>query len=444
MKKSTENTQDSGLAGPTDISAVVDGLEQELGQAKRRRWVRLAITLLALGGLAFGGLYYRESTAPPPEPQFTTAALEIRDVIEEVQSTGVVEPVNQVEVGAQVSGRVVSVGVDFNDRVTQGQLLAEIDPELFGADVVQQNAQLGAARAAVRSSEARRDAIKTRLDRMRRLVAERVASEAELDQLQGEYDVSIAEVAASQSQIAQIQARLKSARTTLTYTKIFSPIDGVVIDRQVEPGQTVASSFNTPVLFLIARDLREMRVLAEIDEADVGKVKEGMLAEVTVDAFAEDRFEGKLTQIRLSPNKVEGVVTYSAVILVDNPDNKLRPGMTATVKIETRKAEQVLAVRNSALRFEPLGPGDEAEGEDGEDAPKKKADGPKLVPLKPGEGRVFLVGDGPPEAPGTTSKVVEVGISDGVWTELKSELPPSVQFIVDEKPKESKKGFRLF
>src|SRR5690606_11323923 len=157
----------------------------------------------------------------------------------------------------------------------------------------------------------------------------------------------------AKAQIAQIQARLKSARTTLNYTKIYSPIDGVVIDRQVEPGQTVAASFNTPVLFVIAQDLTKMRVVAEIDEADVGKVKEGMEAQITVDAFPDDRFKGKLTQIRFAPNNVEGVVTYAAVIAVVNPDGKLRPGMTATATVVTRQALKVPALRNASLRFEP-------------------------------------------------------------------------------------------
>jgi HlyD family secretion protein len=405
--------------------------------------MRWGVTLLVLGGLGWGTAAYRRKNAPPPEPQFTTASLEVRDIVEEVQSTGVVEPVNQVDIGAQVSGRVVNVFVDFNDEVKAGDQLAEIDPEMLGAEVVQQNAQLGAARASVKSSEARRDAIKTRLERLRTLVAERVASAAELDQVQGEYDVAVAEVAAAEAQIAQIMARLRSARTNLTYTKIYSPIDGVVIDRQVEPGQTVASSFNTPVLFVIARDLRQMRVLAEIDEADVGKVKEGMKADVTVDAFPGEKFEGDLTQIRLSPNNVEGVVTYAAVILVKNPENKLRPGMTATATVVTREAKQVLAVKNSALRFEPLPP----PAKPGEESPSSEPPGRKGPPQKkpgPGEGLVFLLGKGPPEAPGSERKIVQTGISDGVWTELVGGLEKGASVIVDEKPQEEKTGFRLF
>lgn len=431
-----------GSSSGNDVRQVVNQLERELRAGRRRKWIRWAVTLAVLIGAGSGFVAYRRATAPPPEPQFTTAALEVRDVIEEVQSTGVVEPVNQVEIGAQVSGRIVSVDVDFNDQVEAGQQIAQIDPELLGAEVIQQDAQLGAARAAVKSAEARRDAVKVRLDRMKTLVAERVASETELDQLQGEYDVASAEVATAKAQIAQIQARLRSARATLTYTKIYSPIDGVVIDRQVEPGQTVASSFNTPVLFVIARDLKQMQVLAEIDEADVGKIEEGMKAEVTVDAFPGDTFEGDLTQIRLSPNNVEGVVTYSAVILVKNPESKLRPGMTATATVVTSEAKDVLAVRNSALRFEPLPPEEDDEGEDREQPPAKEK--PKGPQPGPGQGVVYLTGDGPPDDPGVVRKIVDIGKSDGVWTELEGGLPKDAQVIVDEKPRESKRGFRLF
>lgn len=445
---SRDKAGEPGPVSPTrtepDVREVVDQLERELSRGRRRKWIRLAVTLLVLGGGAFGFVQYRRMSAPPPEPQFTTAGLEVRDIVEEVQSTGVVEPVNQVDVGAQVSGRVVDVFVDFNDKVRAGDQLAEIDPELFGAEVVQQDAQLGAARAAVKSAETRRDAVKTRLERMKTLVAERVASEAELDQLQGEYDVAVAEVAAAEAQIAQIQARLKSARTTLTYTKIFSPIDGVVIDRQVEPGQTVASSFNTPVLFTIARDLEQMRVLAEIDEADVGKVKEGMKADVTVDAFPGEKFEGDLVQIRLSPNNVEGVVTYSAVILVKNPESKLRPGMTATATVVTSEAKQVLAVKNSALRFEPLPPEEKDGGTGDDDGADEEPKGPPPKKPKAGEGVVYLPGDGPPEAPGVVRRIVKTGISDGVWTELEGGLDKSAVVIVDEKPRQSQRGFRLF
>ncbi|HXS16435.1 MAG TPA: efflux RND transporter periplasmic adaptor subunit, partial [Polyangiaceae bacterium] len=283
----------------SEIDTVVQGLATQLKRRRRQRTLRAVAVMGVLVSGGAGLVYYQRASAPPPAARFVTAPVEVRSIGEEVQSTGVVEPLNQVDVGAQVSGRIVSVDVDFNDQVKAGQLLAQIDPQLFGAEVSQNHAQLSAAQATIKSAEARRDAVKVRVERLKRLVGDQVASVGELEEASGELQVAEAEVGTAKAQIAQIQARLSSARTTLNYTKIFSPIDGVVINRQVEPGQTVASSFNTPVLFVIAQDLTKMRVVAEIDEADVGKVKEGMEAQVTVDAFPEDQFKGILTQIRL-------------------------------------------------------------------------------------------------------------------------------------------------
>ncbi len=431
-----------------DIDTVVQGLADQLRKRKRQRIVRtllgLAVLLAAGGGFA----YYKKASEPPPEPRFSTSPVEVRDIIEEVQSTGVVEPVTQVDIGAQVSGRIVTVAVDFNDQVKQGQLLAEIDPELFGAEVSQSHAQLHAAQAAITSAEARRDAIEVRVERLKRLVADQVASVAELENATGELQVAQAEVGTAKAQIAQIQARLSSARTTLDYTKIYSPIDGVVINRQVEPGQTVASSFNTPVLFVIAQDLTKMRVVAEIDEADVGKVEEGMRAQITVDAFPEDEFEGLVTQIRLAPNNVDGVVTYAAVISVSNPDGKLRPGMTATATIVTRTALSVPALRNAALRFEPT-PDSELEnqpkGQDADDdGPPPAEQRKKPVKAGPGQGRIFVEGPGPKVDPGSKPLIIDVGITDGVWTEVKGGLQQGAQVIVDESVTKKQRGFRLF
>ena len=424
---------------PEDVAEVVRGLSAELDGQKRRRQRRWLVGLLLTVSVGLGLVYYRRATAAPPEPRFVTEPIARRDVVERVQATGVVEPVHQVEIGAQVSGRVVEVLVDFNEQVKAGQLLSVIDPELFGAEVVQTRAELSSAEAARSRSLAARDGVKIRLERMKSLVRENAASQAELDQMQADYDVALAEVGSAEAQIARVSATLKSASATLKYTKIFSPIDGVIIDRRVEPGQTVASSFNTPVLFVIARDLTEMRVLAEVDEADVGKVTEGMEAEVKVDAFADETFAGTLKQIRLSPNTVEGVVTYSAVILVNNTKGHLRPGMTATATVVSRRADGALAVPTAALRFHPLPPKDA--GKSGE---KVAAKVPQVKAPGPGEGRVFLPGEGPAEDPGSRPHVIEIGATDGVFTEVKAGLSEGAKVIVDEKPSEGKGGFRLF
>ncbi len=425
-----------------DVRAVVEKLESELRARKRRRWLRWGVALVLGLGAAVGFWVYRQKTAPPPAPRFTTAPVEVRDIREEVRSTGVVEPLHQVEVGAQVSGRVVAVHADYNERVEEGQLLAEIDPQLFGAEVVQFRAQLKSGKAALARAEATRAAARVRLERLTRLVEENAASEAELDQARADLEVAEAEVQSAQAQIAQVSARLKSASTTLSYTKIYSPIDGVVINRQIEPGQTVASSFNTPLLFLIARDMSKMRVLADIDEADVGKVEEGMSVQIEVDAFPGDEFEGELTQIRLSPNTVEGVVTYSAVIVVENEAGKLRPGMTAIATIVTDDAKQVSAVRNAALRFEPLPPSTKDGAAPGDRAEARAEK--KLAPPEAGQARVYFEGSGPARDPGTKSQLIDIGISDGVWTEVEGGLEKGQEVIVDERPRNEEKGFRLF
>lgn len=422
-----------GRGGPADLSETVRALEQQLARRRRTRLLRILTVVVVLLCGGFGIRFYQKANAPAPPDRFKEEAAELRDVLEEVQSTGVVEPLHRVEVGAQVSGRVVRVEVDFNDRVEKGQLLAEIDPELFGADVVQTRAQLKSGQAALGRARAGRDAAAIRLSRLKLLVAEGAASSAELDQAQADADMAEAEVVAAEAESAQIDARLKSANTTLKYTKIYSPIAGVVIDRLVEPGQTVAASFSTPVLFQIARDLTRMRVLAEIDEADVGKVEAGMPTRVVVDAFPDQHFQGELTQIRLSPTTVEGVVTYGAVIVVDNPDGKLRPGMTATATITTARAEKVVAVRNAALRFEPLPASDKKDGGAMEtDSAGKEPEPPRLTH---GQGRVYRVlSTSTAQDPQLKSQIVDVGVTDGVFTVVRSGLQVGERVVVDERP----------
>ncbi len=422
---------------PGIVADAVRDLERELRAQGSRRWMRRLGVLLVVA-LGVGGFFgWRRWSEPPPPPRYTTQKLEKRDIFEQVQSTGVVKPVKEVQVGAQVSGRVVKVHVDFNSKVKQGDLLAEIDPSLFGAQVGQADAQLRAARASVTRAEARLSTAKLSINRVKRLAAEGLANKADVDQAQGEHDVAEADVAAANAQITQLNAALSSARTTLAYTRIYSPIEGIVINRAVDPGQTVAASFSAPVLFVIAQDLAKMQVMADIDEADVGKLREQMPADVVVDAFPGEKFAGKVTQIRFSPNNVQGVVTYSAVVAVENPLLKLRPGMTATVTIRTRESRSVMAVRNAALRFRPL-PELDAQGN------AKPA--PALPPLSPGQGRVYLVSGGAPGQEEIAERIVAIGITDGQWTELKdAALAASAEVVTEQRDdRGAKKGFRLF
>ncbi len=350
---SVSETTEPQAAGST-VDDTVRELERELKAQGVRRWLRRGLIVFGIVALFVAFRVYKSVGAPPPQPRFELKSLEKRDVVEQVQSTGNVKPLTEVQVGAQVSGRVVKVLVDFNSKVEKGDLLAEIDPQLYGAQVSQSGAQLKASKAALQRSKASLATAEANLKRAQKLFDSGLSSQADLDQIKGTRDVAKADVAAAQAQIGQIRAQLSSARTTLAYAKIYSPIDGVVINRTVDPGQTVAASFSAPVLFVIAQDLRKMQVLAEIDEADVGRLGEKMKAEVVVDAFPGEKFNGQVSQVRYSPNNVQGVVTYSAVIDVDNPDLKLRPGMTATVTIRTQEALGAVAIPNAALRFRPM------------------------------------------------------------------------------------------
>jgi HlyD family secretion protein len=403
---------------PSDPLQAVRELEAALAARGRRRWRTLLFWMGGLTLVTTAAIGYRAATTPEPPPRFITAPVEIRNIIETVESSGKLKPLTEVEVGAQVSGRVAKVHVDFNSRVKEGQLLAEIDPSLFGNQVNQVAGALSAAQAQLARAEANRRTAELTLDRARSLRAEAIASQAEFDQAQSALDLAQADVQSASAQIRGLSAQLKSANTTLTYTKIYSPIDGVVINRTASPGQTVAASFAAPVLFVIAQDLSAMQVLADIDEADVGKIAEGMPADVSVDAFLGETFTGRVTQIRYSPNEVAGVVTYAAVVDVPNAELKLRPGMTATVRITTRHVNSVTAIPNTALRFKPKPVPGSAPNTDSTGAP---------VELLVGHGRVYRPKAGnEPRASSAPEKAtaevlqVRLGVSDGVWTEVSS------------------------
>ena len=402
-------------------------LERELRARGSRRWLVRLISLLVIVLVGWGGRAYYLHRKPPPPPRFSTRKVEKRDIVEEVQSTGKVKPLKEVQVGAQVSGRVVNVSVDFNSPVKKGDVLAEIDPRLFGAQVSQTRAQIEVATAMLKKAQATLLVDETLLARVQRLQKEKLASQADLDQAEGNRNVAKADVASAEASLAELEAQLASVSTTLQYTRITSPIDGIVITRSIDPGQTVASSFTAPVLFVIAPNLQQMQVLADIDEADVGKLHDGMDATIVVDAFPGDVFRGKVIQIRYSPNEVLGVVTYSAIIDVANPELKLRPGMTATVTIQTRRAEGVPAVPNAALRFRPVSTDAPSSGS-GSGTPA-----PAMVfgtELKPGQGRVYVPSSGGNDA---VEKIIGVGITDGRFTEVRSELVPGAEIITEQR-----------
>ncbi|MGA7989831.1 MAG: efflux RND transporter periplasmic adaptor subunit, partial [Thermoanaerobaculia bacterium] len=289
----------------------------------------------------------RKSSA---EPKYRRVKIDKGNVVATVTATGTLSAVTTVSVGSQVSGIIAKLHVDFNSAVKKGQALAELDPTPFQQAVDQSRANLDKAKVQLRNDE-------LALTRARRLFTEQLIAQSDLDAAQTTRDADVATV-------AQVTAQLRQAETNLSYTRIVSPIDGVVVSRSYDVGQTVAASFQAPTLFMIAQDLTKMQVLTNIDEADVGRVREGQVASFTVDAYPEQSFKGSVSQIRLSPQTVQNVVTYPVMLDVPNQDLKLKPGMTANVQIPVDTRQDVLRVPNAALRFRP-DPADVASGDKG-------------------------------------------------------------------------------
>ncbi len=296
--------------------------------------VALVLVLIALAGWRLTAK--KTDTA---EDRFRTQTVDRGDVATTVTAAGTVSAVTTVQVGSQVSGVIAALHADFNSPVHKGQLLAELDPTPFQAQVEQREADLRKAEVDLQNN-------RITLERSRRLVSQGLSSEAELDSAKAVFGIS-------QAQVEQARAALDQSRTNLGYTRIVSPIDGVVVARQYDVGQTVAASFQAPTLFTIAQDLTQMQVQADVDQADIGRVAVGQKVRFTVDAYPEQEFRGRISQIRLNATVNQNVVTYPVIVEVPNPDEKLRPTMTANVVIEVARVQDVLRVPNSALRFKP-------------------------------------------------------------------------------------------
>ena len=270
-----------------------------------------------------------------------------------VEASGTINPVNTVSVGSTVSGLIKAIYVDYNSEVKKGQLLAQIDPANFEAQVQQNQAQINNAMANLAKLQAVADYNEKQYQRYKNLYAKNFVAKSELDEKYSTHMSDIAQINAARAQISQYQASLKTAQTNLGYTQIIAPVDGTVISRKIDLGQPVAASFQAPELFTIAQDLTKMQIEVSVSEADIGKVKEGQEVTYTLDGYPDTDFKGKVTQVRLSPTTVSNVVTYTVIVDVDNEDLKLKPGMTANVSIITSKSENVLCVPNLALKFTP-------------------------------------------------------------------------------------------
>ena len=375
----------------------------------------LALLLLAILGAIVWWLIPKKLAA---ENRYVTAPLERGAITQAVAANGTLNPVRLVSVGSQVSGIVKKLYADFNDHVSAGQILLELDPALTQAQVQQSEANVSSANASLELAQAN-------ATRMRSLFAQEYVSRQELDQ--AEQVLKLA-----QAQIAVAQAQASRDRTNLENTVIRSPVSGVIVSREIDLGQTVAASFQAPVLFKIAQDLSKMQIDSSYAEADVGSIRAGQPASFRVDAFPDRNFSGVVRQVRLNPTTQQNVVTYNVVIAVDNPDKILMPGMTAYVSITTAQKEGVLLVPNAALRFRLS-----------EDR-RQKTEGRNTDAGKGKRATVYVLENGQPKA-----LRIATGITDNRLTEVVSgEIKEGVAVIVEDSQPPAKKssvpGMRLF
>ena len=345
-----------------------------------------ALVLVVVAGAVWWGLPASE------KPKWVTAKVDQGSIVQRVAANGTLNPVELVNVGTQISGTVLRLHADFNQPVKAGQLLAELDPAILQAQIRQSEANLSSARAVANNAE-------LALKRNENLKARGFVSDGALDSLRKDVETA-------RAQVLQIEAQLSRDKTNLGYSMVRSPIDGIVVNRGIDVGQTVAASFQTPTLFQIARDLRRIQIDTSVSEADVGAIKAGQPVRFTVDAFREQEFSAQVRMVRLNPTTQQNVVTYNVVIDVDNKDGVLLPGMTAQVSIITNRKERVLRVPSAALRFRP------PDASDG--APAVTPSPPEKGRRPSGQPKIHMVGSGGSLVP----KEIKIGITDGRFTEV--------------------------
>ncbi len=369
--------------------------------------MRALLVLVVLAASAAGAVYgYRSWLGGSRDPVYRTETVRRGTIVSTVSATGAIEPLVTVLVGSQVSGTVTRWYADFNQRVQAGFVLATLDQERFKAALAQRSADVAVARARVAEAEARLASAALERRRVEDMARRQAASPFELDSVLIAEQAAAAALQAAQAQVEAAEAARQFAAVELEKTVITSPIDGIVISRNVDEGQTVAASLQAPTLFTIANDLSRMRVNAAVSETDIGRIREGMPAEFRVDAYPGRRFQGVVSQVRFAQTVVDNVVTYTTLIDVDNGDLSLRPGMTATILFEVAKATDTLLVPNAALRFDPQPPAPAASSQMGWAPP---------APGRPLRPRVFrVVADRLVEVP------LELGLSDGSHTQVVS------------------------
>ncbi|HQS59281.1 MAG: efflux transporter periplasmic adaptor subunit [Gallionellales bacterium 35-53-114] len=395
----------------------------------QKKYVLGAAATLLVAGLL---VWWLMPAKMPAESRYVTAGIERGEITQTVSANGTLNPVTLVNVGSQVSGIVKKIYADFNDRVKAGQILLELDPALIEAQLQQSTANVENARASLELAQANEA-------RTRGLYAQEYVTRLELDQ-------SVQALKSARAQLAVYEAQAKRDRTNLSYTVIRSPVSGVVVSREVNTGQTVAASFQTPTLFKIAQNLSKMQIDTSYAEADVGSIHVGQLANFRVDAFPNRSFHGKVHQVRLNPTTQQNVVTYNVVVSVDNTDQSLLPGMTAYVNIIIAQSKGVVMVPNAALRFRPADKSrannkpQEVRQEGKQDERKQERSKTDAAPM----GTVYVLENGQPKA-----IKVAIGITDNRNTEvLSGDLKEGAIVILEDRQASTKKsgssGLRLF
>ncbi len=313
----------------------------------KKRYFIAVIAVIGLSGIGIAHNLIKNRIT------YETTPLERCTITQVVEASGTINPVNTVSVGSVVSGLIESIYVDYNSQVKKGQLLAQIDPRNFQASVEQNTAQVQNAEANMAKIQAVTEMSRKTYVRYKNLYKKNFIAKSELDQAESDYLSNKAQIASAAAQISQARANLATAKTNLGYTKIIAPVDGTIIARKIDIGQSVAASFQAPELFTIAQDLTKMQIEVSVSEADIGKVAVGQEVTYTLDGYQDSIFKGKVTQVRISPTTVSNVVTYTVIVEVDNEDLKLIPGMTANVSIITHKSENVLCAPSIALKYNP-------------------------------------------------------------------------------------------
>ncbi len=314
---------------------------------------KLVVTVLLLAVIGGGGYWYYRYSRKPVAPAVTTAQVTRGDIVETVGATGTLQAVTTVQVGTQVSGTIQSLYADFNSLVKKGQVIARLDPSLFQTQIEQARANMVRAEADLDRLKVQLSDAQTKLTRARELNSRQLIPKTDLETAEVNVQSAEAQIKSQEAQIRQAQATLNQNQVNLEHTVITAPIDGLVISRSVDVGQTVAASMQAPTLFVLAADLTKMQVLANLDESDVGRIRPNQVVTFRVDAYPNDTFHGSVSQVRLEPKVQQNVVTYATVIDVPNNDLRLKPGMTANVNVEISRASNVLRVPNAALRFRP-------------------------------------------------------------------------------------------